>query len=525
MRRVQLIILVLLLVACGGDDDSPETRTRIITATPALQSTVSVPQTFPTATQSFFFPTATTNLGGGVQTGGTTTNCPIPVGWQAYTIQPNDTLSGIAATINSTVDTIQRGNCLTSSDIIYTGSVIYLPSLPVGAPTVAPTIPGVSVPTTTTEGIAAANTNCVPPAGWVPYTVVSGDTLGSLAEQIGSNITLLQSANCLANPELIYVGQTLYLPALPGGSVPATIQPTFTPATGACSIPVGWQPYTILPGDTLGVIAERVGTTVAVIQNGNCLPNADTIYVGQTIYLPIPGATFPTATPTFALLPSLTPTQLDTGTPPRLSQSTPAVRPTQNREDGALVTLQRTIALDMGVVPDADRVVYMALPASGDPTPVQIGVDTDPYDGTRIEYTFNPFDSELYFYAVAENEYGSTASFMVRVVYDPTFVVGSGKPDIFPFIGFDASIYTLEPGRTVTVSWRDAPTDSVRVEFYLAQGGVNELIGTDSDPANGARTLWRVPELLGGQVFARAIFANGTTQDSEPVNVYSETGN
>jgi LysM repeat protein len=64
---------------------------------------------------------------------------------------------------------------------------------------------------------------CTPPAGWQPYIVVAGDTLGVLAISTFTSVADLVTANCIANPDLIYAGQTLYVPRTPGTFLPAPI--------------------------------------------------------------------------------------------------------------------------------------------------------------------------------------------------------------------------------------------------------------------------------------------------------------
>lgn len=48
------------------------------------------------------------------------------------------------------------------------------------------------------------------------YTVVSGDTLSGIASEFGVSMSDLVAANGIANPDLIYVGQTIVIPN--GGS-------------------------------------------------------------------------------------------------------------------------------------------------------------------------------------------------------------------------------------------------------------------------------------------------------------------
>jgi hypothetical protein len=85
---------------------------------------------------------------------------------------------------------------------------------------------------------------------------------------------------------------------VPSPTLPATPTfagiPSITPLPGlgqtatpaACAIPQGWQAYTVRVGDSLTTIAERSGSTVPALVQGNCLPNADQIFVGQVLYLP-----------------------------------------------------------------------------------------------------------------------------------------------------------------------------------------------------------------------------------------------
>ncbi|MFQ3566948.1 MAG: LysM peptidoglycan-binding domain-containing protein [Aggregatilineales bacterium] len=86
--------------------------------------------------------------------------------------------------------------------------------IPIFIPSITP-LPGseaVPLPGLPIEG---ANPNCPPPPNWIPYTVEPGDSMGLLAQQTNSTINELAAANCLADPNQIYVGQVLYLPRPP----------------------------------------------------------------------------------------------------------------------------------------------------------------------------------------------------------------------------------------------------------------------------------------------------------------------
>ncbi len=520
MRRplIFTMIMLLFIAACGsGSNDTPQ----VVQSSPIrnFPTTAPVsPSPLPSPTNSF----------GSVNP---TTGCPIPTGWQAYIVRFGDTLGTLADSIGSTVANIQQGNCL-STETIFTDQLIFLPSLPIGIPTVDAalyigTTANTTIPTATTS--ISVPINCSPPPGWVAYTVQPGDTLGDLATRTNTTVGNLQNGNCLLGTELIYVGQILYLPRTPS-IVPTSAGAgvSITPTTNTtCAIPTGWIPYVVRAGDTLGLIAQTYNTTVAMLQNGNCLANTELIYVGQTLYVPssvgVVVTAAPTLTPSTAILATATATQSISSQAPQLSTLT--VRPTLPRDDGALVTLQSEIALDVGVVVDADIVRYYAGISASDPSPVQIGQDTDPFDGTQITYTFNSFDAELYFFAIAQNEFGTSKSPTVHVVYDPTYTLGSGAPDVFPFLGFDGTIYTLQLGATVTIRWLNYPANAVRVDFLLLQGTQARIIASDTNLNDGARSSWTITEPLTGQLYALATLSSGQTIESDRVFVFVQGTN
>ena len=98
------------------------------------------------------------------------------------------------------------------------------------------------------------------------YTVRYGDTLGQIAVSNGTTTRALQSLNGLSNPNMIYAGQTLRI----AGSA-TSAQPRAT------------KTYSVRYGDTLGQIAASNGTTTRALQSLNGLANANVIYAGQTL--------------------------------------------------------------------------------------------------------------------------------------------------------------------------------------------------------------------------------------------------
>lgn len=102
-------------------------------------------------------------------------------------------------------------------------------------------------------------------AGSVAYEVRSGDTLSAIAAQHGVSLKELLANNDIANPDLILPGQQIVIPGVNG-------------APG--------QVHVVVPGETLGAIANRYKATVSDIASTNELSNANLIRVGQKLTIP-----------------------------------------------------------------------------------------------------------------------------------------------------------------------------------------------------------------------------------------------
>ena len=130
------------------------------------------------------------------------------------------------------------------------------------------------------------------------YVVQAGDTLSAIAAAYGTTVAAIAAANRIANPNLIYVGQTLVIPGGSGAPIP--------PSGGTCTSGT----YVAVSGDTLYEIALQFGTTVATLASLNEIANINLIYVGQVLELP--GGTCPAGSvpPPAAPVPLPPPTSL-----------------------------------------------------------------------------------------------------------------------------------------------------------------------------------------------------------------------
>jgi LysM repeat protein len=102
-----------------------------------------------------------------------------------YIIQPGDTIYAISQTFNSPMNEIIEYNNIIAPYVIYPGQRIFIPGIP------AP----------------------VPQTGGRIYIVQPGDTLFTIAENYNSSVDILSELNNIDNPDLIYPGQRIIIPA------------------------------------------------------------------------------------------------------------------------------------------------------------------------------------------------------------------------------------------------------------------------------------------------------------------------
>lgn len=207
-----------------------------------------------------------------------------------YTVQSGDSLWLIANRFNTTVDELKRLNNLTS-DTLQIGQVLRLPgsSTPIVPPTDNTTSYivqagdslwsiankfGISVDELKRVNNLTSNVlqigqvlqipsteNGGEDTGQIVYTVKSGDSLWSIANQYGVSVNDLINSNNLTS-NVLSIGQQLIIPS----STSQTI-------------------YTVQPGDSLWLIANRFGTSVDAIIRANNL-TSNLLSVGQKLVIP-----------------------------------------------------------------------------------------------------------------------------------------------------------------------------------------------------------------------------------------------
>jgi len=198
---------------------------------------------------------------------------PEPAEQTVYVVGWGDTLSGIAGRYGTTVTAIVQVNGMANPNLIYVGQRLAIPA-----------------------------SGSLAPAGSGVYVVKAGDTLSGIAMRHQTTVTQLMQTNGLSNPNFILVGQRLAVPGGERSSDPGS-QPTLDGV------------YTVQRGDTLIGIALRMQVAMWDIVLANNIANPSLIYVGQSLVIPGGGTaknTAPSATPTSE--PAATP-QVDAPTP------------------------------------------------------------------------------------------------------------------------------------------------------------------------------------------------------------------
>ncbi len=280
----------------GGIGDStptPEVLDPVATAVPTDEPTEVVPTSTP---ETNIVPTATEVQGG---TGGeedpeTPISEEFP-GTITHTVRRGDTVSRIAVLYGSTVNAIISANDLNESALIFVGQGLVVPVRIPDPATATPTPTNVVVVVTATQPAVPIPSPEPPEAPADTYVVQRGDTLNRIASQFNTTVGALVQLNGIANPNRIFAGQTLRIPATGGTTAPA--QPTVAPAQPTSTpqniIPTPTQvpapqleTYTVVPGDTLFRLALNFGVNIVDLAEENNITNYNRIFIGQVLRIP-----------------------------------------------------------------------------------------------------------------------------------------------------------------------------------------------------------------------------------------------
>lgn len=131
----------------------------------------------------------------------------------------------------------------------------------------------------------------------VTHVVQPGENLYRIALKYGVTVQAIATANNIANPNLIFVGQSLNISG--GTNTGNTGSQPPTGGTGTTPPPAS-STYTVVAGDTLSKIARQFNMTVQAIAQANGIANPNLIFVGQVLKVTSGTGTTPapTAAPT-----------------------------------------------------------------------------------------------------------------------------------------------------------------------------------------------------------------------------------
>jgi LysM repeat protein len=206
-----------------------------------------------------------------------------------YEVQEADeTLTGIAQRFDKPADCIQAANNLTINPVFTVGQKVFIPDdcsafLDAGGGAVGTELPTPTPETITATPAVTPTPTPRPTATFTPapairdetYTVVPGDRLSKIAESFGATLACVVRANRIANPDLIYIGQQLTIPASCQGGGGGDITADSISVGRTCQFdryPGRTAPdgvYTIRQGDTLDFIACDFGVSLQCLRESN----------------------------------------------------------------------------------------------------------------------------------------------------------------------------------------------------------------------------------------------------------------
>jgi murein DD-endopeptidase MepM/ murein hydrolase activator NlpD len=162
------------------------------------------------------------------------------------------------------------------------------------SPKPGPVLPGASGASEVTGAIAPPKPAPIGNWSWdggTAITVVSGDTIDSVARRYGVPAAAIMQANNLTAPATIHAGQQLVIPRYQAARVPAA-PPKIAPVAAAASPAATPAPpgtpgvHVVASGETLSKISRRYGKPVGELAKANKITADTRLNVGDRLVIP-----------------------------------------------------------------------------------------------------------------------------------------------------------------------------------------------------------------------------------------------
>lgn len=231
---------------------------------------------------------ASGNAGGGATASAststtTTTSAVSTSGSQTYTVASGDSVWSIANKHGISMDQLRSLNNI-KNDFVYPGQTLK--------------VNGSAQSTSATSTVSIVNRNASATTSGNTYTVVSGDSVWSIANKHGISMDQFRSLNNIKN-DFVYPGQKV---VVSGGSSTNTSSTT-TVSTASTASQSSGGTYTVAAGDSVWSIANKHGISMDQFRSLNNIKN-DYVYPGQKVV--VSGSSTRTSTTTSTTVSSQT---------------------------------------------------------------------------------------------------------------------------------------------------------------------------------------------------------------------------
>ncbi len=185
----------------------------------------------------------------------------------SYIVKSGDSLWTIAKRYNIGVIELANANGIGRDAVLKVGQKLIVP---VKAQTAMPTLPAMP---SAVEGAT--------------YTIARGDTLSEIALRFKVSADAIKKANNMQNSTII-AGKKIIIPGMTSAQIGAAA-PMAKSASTQSTAPKGGS-YTVQSGDSLSVIANRFGVTVANLMTWNNMSDAKKLRAGQSLIVKDPNS-------------------------------------------------------------------------------------------------------------------------------------------------------------------------------------------------------------------------------------------